>query len=188
MTAWGHGQRETFEHDGVRLLYHHVASGRPHSGSLKRVRTRPDGTLFSSTFRVSKDLKPATRYSAMPIGRKRSDDVGLWASSADGISAQSRVVGSSSVLAHDWSDLHLRFVLRLDAGARAGVVLRSAKAHSGELRSGDLARFRIATGFGSRSSTSTIRRLGAICPGHRERGSRTRDRLYYPACRTWPLL
>jgi hypothetical protein len=118
----------TIDYDGGQLLYHHVAAARSAFGSLKRIRSRPDGTLYLEYFPAIESLEVGGALLGVAGWQEREDDVGIWTRSATGVSAVSRVVGSSSTLARDRSDLHVQCTIRLDAGARAGVVLRSAVA------------------------------------------------------------
>jgi beta-fructofuranosidase len=121
--AWA---ARTIDYDGGQLLYHHVVAARPAFGSLKRIRARPDGTLYLEYFPAIESLEVGEARHGAAGWQEREDDVGVWTASADGLSGLSRVVGSSAILARDRSDLHLECTVRLNAGARAGVVVRAA--------------------------------------------------------------
>jgi hypothetical protein len=125
--AWA---ARTIDYDGGQLLYHHVVAERSAFGSLKWIRSRPDGTLYLEYFPAIESLEIGDALLGVARWEGREDDVGAWTQSATGLSAVSRVVGSSAIVARHRSDLHLKCTIRLDAGARAGVVLRSAAAAS----------------------------------------------------------
>jgi beta-fructofuranosidase len=120
------------EHEDGLLLYHHTSAHRSAFAPLKQVRAQPDGSLYLQYFPAIEALEtgPAiagtTRWAPLP------GDVGVWRRDESGVAARSSVVGSTSLLAPDVADLHVRCVIRMDEGARAGVVVRSATGLDGE--------------------------------------------------------
>lgn len=116
----------TISYEGGRLLYHHMGGKRTAFSSPKRVRQRPDGTLWLEYLPLLEKLETG-------VVREGFDDlktdepkggVGQWDAGGGSVEVNSQVLGSAAPLPGYLGDIHLALKLRSESARRVGVLFR----------------------------------------------------------------
>ncbi len=128
----------TLDHQGRRLLYHHMYGDRPTWGAPKLVGAQDDGTLFLEYWPgVNRLERGKTRQG---FGRDldvcREPGCGKWSLEQGRLGGRSVVRNTTCYLQGEVSDFHLTCQLRLGQAARAGVAFRVDPERRDETRLG----------------------------------------------------
>jgi hypothetical protein len=116
----------TIPYEGGRLLTHHVNSPRTAFGAPKRVRQRPDGTLWLEYFSALEKLETGVIREGFKGLRTDQPEggVGAWDVGDKVVRADSKALGSAAVLPGYVGDAHVALELCSEGARRVGILFR----------------------------------------------------------------